>query len=383
MRVLVAPGAFGAVGAVPAAGALASGWNAGAPHDSTLCTPLSDGGPGFLDALAVRLATRSEIVTVRGPLGEPVPAELLIVEEPGGSATAYLEATQACGLHLLDRSALDPWSATSYGVGELLEVARSREARRVVVGVGAAASHDAGAGLLAALGAGEAERLGHGAARLADLASGALEGLAATRERYRDTQIVLACAEEPPLLGLSGASALHAARAGADGPGAQELEGVLAGFAEAANAAAGLPLDLATGRPLRAERTSGAGAGGGLAYALLLLGARALPGPAVFAQEIGLDTVLRPADLVLTGVERFDWRSLAGSVVTEVARRSQACGTPVVLLAEQVRVGRREAMAAGLSGCYQLDPAQVVADPLDALADRAERLAVTWSPGSR
>ncbi|MEJ7707908.1 MAG: glycerate kinase [Nocardioidaceae bacterium] len=65
--------------------------------------------------------------------------------------TAYVEAAQACGLHLSSRR--DPERATSYGVGQLISAAIDDGARTIVVGVGGLATNDGGAGLLAALGA--------------------------------------------------------------------------------------------------------------------------------------------------------------------------------------------------------------------------------------
>jgi glycerate kinase len=56
------------------------------------------------------------------------------------------------------------------------------------------------------------------------------------------------------------------------------------------------------------------------------------------------------------------------------------------VVAGQVSVGRRDAMALGLSGTYAVaeTPAEVeaaVADPVGTLAARMARIATTWSPG--
>jgi glycerate kinase len=62
-----------------------------------------------------------------------------------------------------------------------------------------------------------------------------------------------------------------------------------------------------------------------------------------------------------------------------------AAGIPAVALAGQVRVGRREAMTAGLSGAYAVcdrpeDVPGALADPVGTLEARAARVAATWSP---
>src|SRR5690606_1460470 len=95
---------------------------------------------------------RSLPLTVRGPLGEPVLASVLHVPGTAGG-TAYVEAGQVIGRHLAADDAA--WrcahEGTSAGLGELLLAALGTGASRIVVGLGAAATHDVGAGMLAAL----------------------------------------------------------------------------------------------------------------------------------------------------------------------------------------------------------------------------------------
>jgi glycerate kinase len=87
---------------------------------------------------------------------------------------------------------------------------------------------------------------------------------------------------------------------------------------------------------------------------------------------------------VVTGEGRFDWQSLRGKVVAGVAHAALAVGTPVVVVAGQVDVGRREALAIGVESAYPVartpeEVAAALADPHGTLAARAERVARTWS----
>src|SRR6478609_2932158 len=149
MRILVAPDKFaGTLSAVEAAEAIAAGWRRQAPGDELDLVPMADGGPGFVDVLHASLGGELLAVTVRGPYGEPVPGSVLLVD-----GTAYVESAQACGLHLTPPDERRPEEATSYGVGELVRAAVGSGASRVVVGLGGSGTNDAGAGLLAALGA--------------------------------------------------------------------------------------------------------------------------------------------------------------------------------------------------------------------------------------
>ena len=80
MRVLVAPDCFGGtLTAVEAAGAIATGWRRGAPHDELELLPLADGGPGFVEVLHAALGGERVPLVVPGPRGREVPAALLVV----------------------------------------------------------------------------------------------------------------------------------------------------------------------------------------------------------------------------------------------------------------------------------------------------------------
>lgn len=396
VRVLLAPDCFtGTLTAAQATAAMAAGWSAQAPHDELTGCPLSDGGPGFVDTLAATVDGSVEAVTVTGPLGTSVPAQLLRVGE-----TAYLETAQACGLHLVPTERRDPGATTTTGVGELLLAAVEGGATRVVLGLGGSATNDGGAGMLAALGAGDAALLGGGGEALAKLPPGALDGLREVRDRLRGTRLVVATDVDVPLLGLQGASAGFARQKGATPEQAQRLEGALGHFADLAVRALGDDArpDLLAGsadaaparRRARGRLTGapGAGAGGGLGFGLLLLGGHRVPGSAAVLDAVGFDELLTGADLVVTGEGTFDWQSLRGKVVGAVAERALSVGVPTVVVAGQVEAGRRETTAAGIEAAYavadaETEVAAALADPAGTLAARVRRVARTWSPPPR
>jgi glycerate kinase len=255
------------------------------------------------------------------------------------------------------------------------------------VGLGGSATNDAGAGMLAALGAGAPKDLARGGLALADISDAALPGLATTRERFAGVELVLATDVESPLLGLQGASAVFSPQKGASPEVAQALEGALGRFVEVVRRTLPEQTDLLTGAARRLDKTPGAGAAGGLGYGLALLGGVRVSGVSEVLEAVGLRELLRAADLVVTGEGCFDWQSLQGKVVAGVAGLALETATPSVVIAGQALVGRREAMTLGLSGSYAVaeTPAQVEAamsDPVGTLAARAARVAATWSPRS-
>ena len=385
MDVLIAPDCFtGTLSAGQAADAMAEGWRRGAPHDELTLLPLSDGGPGFLEVLSRALGGTNVSATVADPLGRPVPAVILVVDT-AGRRTAYLESAQACGLHLLAGRERNPMVTTTYGVGELVDAAVRQGATRVVVGLGGSGTNDGGAGLLAALGAGDPDVLAAGGARLAELEDDALEGLGAVRQRLQGIELVLATDVDSPLLGFHGASAVFGPQKGATPEMAQQLESALGRLTEVVGTAVPPARDLLTGQELRRDREPGAGAAGGLGYGLLLLGGHRVSGVQAVLEAVGFESLAQVTDLVVTGEGTFDWQSLRGKVVAGVAQAALACAKPVVVIAGQVLVGRRETMELGVSGTYAVaeSPEQVsaaLADPAGTLSVRATRVARTWSP---
>ncbi|WP_068421934.1 glycerate kinase family protein [Janibacter terrae] len=386
MHVIIAPDCFtGTLTATQAAEAMAAGWRRKAPEDLLTLVPLSDGGPGFLDVITRSVPGESSIVTVTGPGGMPVPAAVHITTDEGGRRTAWVESAQAIGLHLLDAPERDPGVTTTWGLGELLDAVLEHDVQRIVVGLGGSGTNDAGAGMLGALGAGPREVLGGGGAGLIATREHDLAGLAATRERFAGIELVAATDVASPLLGLQGASAVFSPQKGATPEQAQVLEGSLGHFADQVRHVLPPGTDLLTGRERRLDREPGAGAAGGVGYALMLLGARRVSGVDTVLEAVGLGRLVAAADLVLTGEGCLDWQSLQGKVVAGVAELAQGHGTPAVALAGQVLIGRREAMALGLGGSYAVaerpeELETAMADPVGTLEARAARVAATWSP---
>ena len=385
MRVLIAPDCFtGTLSAAQAAEAIAAGWRRSAPDDDLTLLPLSDGGPGFLDVLSSALSGATVSFTVADPLGRPAPAAILMVDT-GATRTAYIESAQACGLHLLSEGERNPMVTSSCGVGELIESAVRGGATRVVVGLGGSGTNDGGAGMLAALGAGDPDALARGGAALSELADDALDGLTLVRERLHAIELVLATDVDSPLLGFHGASAVFAPQKGATPEMTQELESALGHFAEVVRRVVPSGRDLLTGKEIRLDREPGAGAAGGLGYGLLLLGGHRVSGVQAVLEAVGFDALVKATDLVVTGEGTFDWQSLRGKVVAGVAEAALARARPTVVIAGQALVGRRDSMALGISGTYAVaeNPDQIeaaLADPAGTLSRRTERVATTWSP---
>lgn len=362
MRVLVAPDSFGgALSASEAARAIAAGWARHAPGDELDLVPLSDGGPGFLDA--VRAARGGDLLarTVEGPFGEPVPATVLLVGD-----TAYVEGAQACGLQLTGGRRGE--RASSTGLGQLVAaaVAEVGAGGEVVVGLGGLGTHDGGAGMLGALGAAADRPLDVGVAGLAGVRDVELSG---ARERLHGVRLRGACETTAVLAGLFGTTKASGASRGVPEERLPSVDAVLDAWGAA------------TGRLQALEERSGAGGGSG--YALRLLGAELNDGLDLLAGEVGLARRARGCEVVLTGEASLDFSGRSGRVPAAVARVAADVLAPCVVLAGRVVLGRRELRAQGFESAYSVEDVvgarRATDDPAGALADLAARVARSWS----
>ncbi len=361
MRILVAPDKFaGTLTAVQAAEAIARGWLRRCPHDVITCRPMSDGGPGFVDVLHEVLGGELSVGTVTGPLGESTPVTLLLAH-----GTAYVESAQAVGLHLVAPEDRDPERTSSRGVGEAVLAAVAAGARRIVVGLGGTASNDGGAGMLAALGATADCDLSRGPQGLSGVTEVDLDPAV---RRLAGVELIAATDVEATLTGLFGATKQFGPQKGI----AEERLPVVDGWLQVWAAA--------TDRKLATEK--GAGAAGGLGFALMLLGATQVSGLDLVAESVGLAEQIAECDVVVTGEGAFDFSSRSGKVPYGVAARAVAGLRPCVVLAGQVLVGAREMRALGIESAYSISELvgveQSMTAPADSLAALAERVARTW-----
>lgn len=295
VRALACPASLkGVLSAREAAAALAEGLRSWAEVDEL---PVADGGEGTLEVLHSALGGEWREAEVSDAFGRPRVARWLVIAD----GTALLEAAEAIPL---DPERLDPFAASSRGLGELIRAVG--QPRQLHVGLGGTANVDGGAGLLEVLD----------------------ELPAPTRVAY-DVGV--------PLLD---AARVFAAQKGATSDDARELEMRLLAMEELAPYA-DLP---------------GAGAAGGLGAAFASLSAELLPGAPLVLDLIGFD----PAgyDLVVTGEGTVDRTTTRGKAPGEVARRCLAAGVRCVLFGGRIDAAPPELEVIALSG----DPSQASED---------------------
>jgi glycerate 2-kinase len=315
VRALASPGSCKAVlTPIEAALALAAGLREAGAEAVEL--PVADGGEGTTEVIAAARAGIWRETEVTGPLGEPVTARYLVLED----GSAVLEAASAIGLRLV--SELDPLRASSRGLGELLLAAAADTDGVLLIGLGDTATVDGGSGLREVVG-----------------------------DALRARELNAACDVRNPLLGERGAARAFGPQKGAGPEAVEELERRLAAMEEL--------------RPY--AELPGAGAAGGLGAALAFLGAELVSGAELVLETVGFRGAARTADLVVTGEGTVDRSTFEGKAAGEVVRVCEEEGVRCVLFG-----GRVEERPGGLE-VYELsgDPARAADD----LVELGRRLA--------
>jgi len=367
MRVLVSPDCFtGTLSALEASDSIRAGWLQTHPADEVSVLPICDGGPGFLDVAVNAFSALRVPVIVRDPLGRDIPAEFAIAGQQ-----AWIESAQACGLQLLTVDERDAGLTSSYGVGQLISAAIDAGATHITIGVGGTATNDAGAGIWAALGAtAQGSSLNTGGLALRAVTE---VDLAPALSRIAGIEIVVVTDVDNPLLGSRGATATYAPQKGASEELVMRLEVSLRDFTQ-------LVGKRSDGKD--AAVALGAGSGGGLGYGLIHLGAVRESGIDYVMQAVGFNEKIAQSDIVITGEGCLDDQSLHGKVVAGVAAAVSAVGKPCIVLAGEVRLGKRECASAGIDAAYSMkelfSAEAALSEPAQTLQAMASRVAKTW-----
>ena len=195
----------------------------------------------------------------------------------------------------------------------------------MIIGIGGSATNDCGIGMLLALGcrffddAGqEVAGYGRDVGRIARIDASGLD------PRLAGCEIQVACDVNNPLCGPNGASAVFGPQKGATPEIVRQMDAGALRFSQVVKEA--MSIDAAD--------AAGAGAAGGLGYALLVfLRARMGSGISIILDTLRFEEKAAWADVVITGEGRLDRQTVMGKVPAGVAEAAKRHGALVVALA--------------------------------------------------
>ena len=308
------------------------GFMAERPDAEVEVLTIADGGEGMAEAIAEGMGGEMVSVMVSDPLGRKIEARYALIN---GGATAVIAMSSASGITLLKPEERNPLIASTYGTGELIVDALERGCREIIMGLGGSATNDCGVGMLRALGYRFYDAAGE---ELCDTIS-ILERVESisTAERHpllMGVKFTAAVDVDNPLYGAQGAAHIFAPQKGASPEMVERLDRALCHYAEVVDA--------------DAAEVAGAGAAGGMGYALYtMLGARMRPGIEIVLALLDFERRAEGAVLVVTGEGSIDRQTLHGKAPAGVLAQAQRLGIPVVALG-----GRVECESALLAGGF-------------------------------
>jgi len=323
MKIVIAPDSYKeSLSALEVATQIEAGFREVFPQAEYVKLPVADGGEGTVEAMVAATGGRIIRVTVTGPLGDPIEAFYGL---SGDEQSAFIEMAAASGLEQVPPHQRNPLRTTSYGTGELIRNALDHGVKHCIIGIGGSATNDGGAGMVQALGAklrtAQGDEIGHGGAELAHLAAIDVSDL---DPRLAQCQIEVACDVTNPLTGDQGASAIFGPQKGATPEMVQQLDNYLAHYAQIIQRDLGVAVD----------KVPGAGAAGGMGAALLAFcGADLRRGIEIVTEALGLEALVKDADLVITGEGRIDSQTIHGKVPIGVAKVAKRHNKPVIGIA--------------------------------------------------
>ncbi|MBN3852849.1 glycerate kinase [Paraburkholderia sp. Ac-20340] len=364
--VVIAPDSFkGSLSADGVAAAIADGIRRARPDAEIRICPMADGGEGTLDAM-LSVGGERRTLNVEGAAGAHRDALVGLLHD----GSAIVETAEIVGITDTVGMGVPVAARSTRGMGAAVRALLDEGVRRFFVALGGSSTNDGGAGLLVGLGLQLFDATGSALEptpqALARVARVDVSGL---DPRLAEATFIAMSDVDNPLTGDHGATAVFGPQKGVKAEEVATIDAALGHFADL--------LEAALNRQARHE--AGAGAAGGLGFALRMLGASFEPGAEVVARTIGLDTALAGAHWLITGEGRSDVQTLHGKAPFIACRHAQAAGVPATLLSGAVDSSALPRLGEHFSGCFSPAPGPItletaIRDAAVLLANEAEQL---------
>ena len=284
--------------------------------------PLADGGDGSLSLLLER-EFKTLSVTCKGALGSDGIRRIGI-----NGKFAFIELAEICGIALLDGKNLDPFRASTFGLGQALLAAIGSGAEAVTLSLGGSASLDGGFGFLCALGARGFDKYENEVTPdLRGLTELATIDIQRPLEIAKRIQVDVLVDVDNPLTGVNGATHIYGAQKGLKSSELSEVDNALGRWAKL--------LSAATGKEV--SQLNGAGSAGGTPVALVnIFNSTLISGSQWFMDKFDLRSKIRGADLIITTEGKFDAQSMMGKITGEVIKECTIAKKACVVIAGEV-----------------------------------------------
>ena len=344
MKILLAPDSFkGSATSSEVVSAMEEGIKRIIPDVEIMKAPLSDGGEGMSMILTEKLNGIIKRVEVTGPLGEKIKSYYGLIEDGN---TAVMDVASVIGLPLVPKEKRNPLLTNTEGVGELICEILKENVEKVIIGLGGSSTVDGGTGL--------AHRLGiifySNEKKLERMSGGVLNEITRTdisnlHPKVKSTRFIGACDVSNPLLGENGAAKVYGPQKGATPEQVMFLENGLTNLSKKIKECIGKNV----------SEIKGAGAAGGLGAGLVaFLDAELWSGIELVMEKLGVERMIKYADIIFTGEGKFDNQTLSGKAVNGILKLALKYNKSVLLIAGIIDPYLKKSDIKGISGMESL-----------------------------
>jgi glycerate kinase len=313
MRILIAPDSFkGTLTSAEAAAAMAAGIKSVLPDVEIITMPLADGGEGTLGVLLPVLGGE-----LRNSIG---------FFQFEGRPHALIESARFIGLSspLMQKPVSE---RGSLALGKAVSQALDESIRDIWIGLGGSATSDGGLGLLIALGCSVTDLAGNQVSSdLQGLLQAKHINISSLDQRLAETRITVLTDVQNPLCGKQGAVRVYSSQKGIKDSELADIDVAMQRWAHMCENTFGISV----------QNDPGAGAAGGVGFALKLLGGKTVSGAQFIMQKCWFNQLVKTADWVITGEGKSDHQTLNGKLPIVVATASRKHGIKVALISGDI-----------------------------------------------
>lgn len=344
MKIVVAMDSFkGSISSMEAGRAVRDGIHRVCAAE-VIVKPLADGGEGTTKALVEGLLGTYQTLMVMGPFGKQIEACYGILQD---GKTAVIEMAEAAGITLVKQEELNPWGATTFGVGEIIKDAIQKGCREFLIGIGGSATTEGGVGMLQALGYEFLDANG----RQIEFGIKSLDKIDRIETNHvlpelKDCHFCIACDVTNPLCGKQGAVSIYGPQKGVKEEEKECFDQKMAHYA------------YMTKRYMGSEYSEeeGAGAAGGLGFACLsyLPNAELKSGISMVLEALKIEEEIKDADIVITGEGRLDGQTAMGKVPVGIAKLAKKYEVKVLAFGGSVTEDARRCNEEGIDAFFPI-----------------------------
>lgn len=353
MKIVIAPDSFkGSLTAWEATIAIAKGVISILPDVIIEEIPVADGGEGTIESLV--FSTRGQLidVSVLDPLNREINTQYGIL---GNEKTAVIEMSAASGITLLKKNEFNPLLTSTYGTGQLIQQALDDGYRKFIICIGGSATNDCGTGMAQALGL---KFLNSNHMEIPEKMCGNLLKKVAfidssnIHPAIKESNFLVACDVNNPLLGINGCARAYAPQKGATPKMVEILESNMTSF-----------INIAEDIYMKSVRkVDGSGAAGGLGAGLMLfINAQLKSGVDIVLNACDFKNRIKNADLIITGEGKIDDQTMHGKTISGVARYANKQKIPIIAFAGVIeKVDKLKRL--GISDFYSISSNDMLID---------------------